>query len=210
MDRRSDREIIQGFLDGDSSAFRELLTRFQPACLDKIELDHYRLWNERDEILDAAENRLLEWRHKHLEGEPRFKLDESIQKLAWRVTKQECEAAEGYRKRQKQAKATERLSPPPVHRADEGVRYRELQEVIESLGEEMSEVLQAEAERSEIGGRPLGERLGISEPAARKRLERARKALRLALSHVSSGDEEHKYTQAGEPLKGKEDDDDSE
>jgi hypothetical protein len=175
---RSDGDIIEGFLQGDSSAFRELLERFRKACLDKIEIDHYRLWHERDEIVDAAETRLFEWRRKHLDGEPRFKPGERIQQLAWRVTKQECEAAEGYRGRQRIARSVERQLPRLVENAGDRVAYGELSETIASLPDDLSEILLVEAERVLNNGLPLEERFGISAAAARKRLERARRELK--------------------------------
>src|ERR1700760_2831699 len=88
---RSDEEILQGFLDGDSEAFRELLIRFQPAFSRKIWLHHRALWKWRAEILDAAETRLFEWRRLHRAGETRFHPGERIQELAWRIAKQEAE-----------------------------------------------------------------------------------------------------------------------
>jgi len=210
---RSDEEILKGFLEGDAEAFRELLIRFQPAFIKKLSLHHAGLWSQRAEILDAAETRLFEWRRKHLQGEQRFHPGESIQGLAWRIAKQEAELEGAFVERDQRIKEWAEETRPArqrPQRADDGVRYGELLEHIDALPAEMSEVLTAEAERTEHGGPPLDEALGISAAAARKRLERARRELRERLGAFQTADDEHKYSNMDESQEGEDDDDGTE
>ena len=98
-----------------------------------------------------------------------------------------------------------RLRPP---HADDGTRYLELLEQIEALPREMSEVLMAEAERTENRGPPLDEALGISAAAARKRLERARRELRQRLAAFTTVEGNYRYSASERAFSGREDDDD--
>ena len=146
-----------------------------------------------DEILDAAETRLFEWRKETLEGGNQIDLDERIRELAWRLAKQEAEAEERYQERnplaaKKKQSPTDRAEEDEEEddgevvqsqlTADERVNLAELEEAIDSLPEEMGLVLMAEAQRAMAGAEPLHEQLGITPEAARKRLERARKELK--------------------------------
>jgi len=148
----------------------------------------------------------------------RFHPGENIQALAWRMAKQEAELEGALVARDERIKEeAERTEPARMRpqRPDDGVRYLQLLKHIDALPPEMSEVLMAEAERTENGGPPLEEVLGISAPAARKRLERARRELRQKLGAAAAApgtDDEYKYTDAGEARQGtgKEDDDDDE
>jgi len=167
---RSDEEILKGFLEGDAEAFRELLTRFEKPFIKKLSLHHAGLWSRRAEILDAAETRLFEWRRKHLQGEQRFHPGESIQGLAWRLAKQEAELEGAFVERDQRirewSKETEAARSRP-QRADDGARYLDLLKQMDALPAEVSEVLMAEAERTENGGPPLDEALGIGAAGGR-------------------------------------------
>jgi len=189
----NDKDILKGFMAGESAAFAQLLKKLRPAILKKLRLHHSGLLHAHDEILDAAETRLFEWRQATLEGGNQIDLDEDIRELAWRLAKQEAEAEGRYQERNPLL-ATKKQSPTDRAEedeeeddgevvqsqltADERVNLAELEEAIDSLPEEMGLVLMAETQRAMAGAEPLHEQLGITPEAARKRLERARKELK--------------------------------
>ncbi len=197
----NDKDILKRFMAGESAACAELLTRMRPAILQKLRLHHSGLLHAFDEILDAAETRLFEWRKETLEGAGQIDLDESIEGLAWRLAKQEAESEGRYQERNPLA-ARKKQSPtdrdeeveddgeavPSELTADERVNLGELEAAIDGLPEEMGLVLMAEAQRVMAGAEPLHEQLGITPEAARKRLERARKELQERLRQDSEGE----------------------
>jgi len=188
----NDKDILKGFMAGENAAFAQLLKKLRPAVLSKLRLHHGGLRHAHDEILDAAETRLFEWRKQTLEGGNQIDLDERIKDLAWRLAKQEAESEGRYEERNPWARKSSKKSPKESPdedeeaeweqaselTADERVNLAELEEAIDSLPEEMGLVLMAEAQRAMAGAEPLHEQLGITPEAARKRLERARKELK--------------------------------
>jgi hypothetical protein len=193
----SDRDILKRFLAGQSAACAELLTRLRPAVLLKLRLHHSGLLHAHDEILDAAETRLLEWRKETLEGGGQIDLDESIEELAWRLAKQEARAEGRYQERNPLAQKSQTTTPtkkgkdkreaPSELTADERVNLNDLEGAIDGLPEELGLTLIAEAQRVMAGDAPLHEQLGITPEAARKRLERARKELKERLRQRNEG-----------------------
>jgi len=181
----SERQILEGFLRGDATACRELLTRLRPACLAKLLRDYPQLRHVHDEILDAAEMLLFEWRSKHLAGEKRLDLDEPLQSLARRLVKQEAEKESIYSghnvvgSKAVSKKVLKKLSVPAE--SEDQLVVDDLVQGIDELPEEMAAVLIAEAQRVLNDGPPLAEQLGVTPEAARKRLERARRELKLKL-----------------------------
>jgi hypothetical protein len=179
----SDRDILKGFMAGEGAACAELLVRLRPAVLLELRRHHSGLRHAHDEILDAAETRLFEWRKQTLKGEGQIDVNEAIQWLGQRLAKQEARAEERYEERnplatkkeiKEQAKRKERSRLTTDERVDLGDLERE----IEGLPEELGLALMAEAQRVLAGGEPLDVQLGLTPEAARKRLERARKALK--------------------------------
>ena len=158
-----------------------------------------------DEILDAAETRLFEWRKQTLAGEgQRIDLDESIRRWRLRLAKQEArKRGRTTGRRNKLAKKKQNESDrddeeeqeedddavPSQLTADERVNLGELEDAIDQLPDEMGLVLMAEAQRVMAGGAPLHEQLGITPEAARKRLERARKELKETTARKTRGSE---------------------
>jgi DNA-directed RNA polymerase specialized sigma24 family protein len=199
----NDKDILKRFMAGESAACAELLTRLRPAVLSKLRLHHGGLRHAHDEILDAAETRLFEWRKETLGGGGQIDLDESIRDLAWRLAKQEAESEGRYQERNplvgkshpKSAGKSQDEDEEPAEweqsselTADERVNLGELEAAIDRLPEEMGLVLMAEAQRVMAGAEPLHEQLGITPEAARKRLERARKELKERLRQDSEGE----------------------
>jgi hypothetical protein len=180
---KSDGDILKGFLRGDADAYRELLTRLRPTCQAILIKDHLKLLHAHDEILDAIETTLLEWRQKHLAGDERFDLDQSLSTLAWRLTKQEAKHEGRFWKRHvvkaKMKKVMKHLSVRSD--ADDSVQLGDLEDEIAALPEDLAATLVAEAQRVMNHGPTLEELFGITPAAARKRLERARRALKLRL-----------------------------
>jgi hypothetical protein len=176
----TDRDVLTGFLAGESAACAELLTRLRPAVLFELRRHYSGLRHAFAEILDAAENRLFEWRKQTLGGEGQIDVGQSIQRLASRLAKQEADREGLYWSRIEFVKKEEDLETlgPSIWNAEERVNYRELEEVIDALPDDLGVVLMAEAQRVLAGEAPLHEQLGTTPEAARKRLERARKALR--------------------------------
>jgi len=195
----NDKDILKRFMAGDGSACAALLTRLRPAVLFDLRRHYSGLEAAFDEILDAAESRLFEWREQTLKGDgPRIDLEESIPSLGYRLAKQEARIEGRYRRRNRlakkkqsesdrdedeedreKAKEKQRNAGPPSDRtADERVNLGDLEAAIDQLPEEVGLVLMAEAQRVMAGAEPLHEQLGITPEAAHKRLERARKELK--------------------------------
>jgi hypothetical protein len=174
----SDREILERFLRGDGVACGELLTRLRPACLLKLRRHHRGLAHAHDEIADAVETRLFEWRTAHLAGQKRFDLEESVAALAQRLAKQEAEQEGAFWRRQRAAASSEGDRQVSVADAAAGVEVAELWRAIDGLPEDLALALTAEAQRVLDGGGPLEIQLGVKPAAARKRLGRARQLLK--------------------------------